>query len=60
MPRPTSPTQFDEPSPRGDEHLLRGDLRALIAVGLVEERDEPQGRVYALTDLGRHTPEFGA
>ena len=59
MPRPTSPTLSDDPSPRGDEHLLRRDLIALIAVGLVEARDEPQGRVYALTDLGRHTPEFG-
>jgi hypothetical protein len=60
MPRPSSPTLSEDPSPRGEEHLLRGDLTALIAVGLVEERDEPQGRVYALTDLGRHTPEFGA
>ena len=60
MPRPSSPTLSEDPSPRGEEHLLRGDLSALIAVGLVEERDEPQGRVYALTDLGRHTPEFGA
>ena len=59
MPRPSSPTLSEDPSPRGEEHLLRGDLTALIAVGLVEERDEPQGRVYALTDLGRHTPEFG-
>jgi hypothetical protein len=59
MPRPSSPTLSEDPSPRGEEHLLRGDLSALIAVGLVEERDEPQGRVYALTDLGRHTPEFG-
>ena len=57
MPRPTSPTLSDD-SPRGDEHLLRGDLRALVALGLVEEREEPQGLVYALTDLGRHTPEF--
>ncbi len=24
-----------------------------------QERREPQGVVYALTDLGRHTPEFG-
>ncbi len=60
MPRPTSPISSNDPSPRADEHLLRGDLSVLIAVGLVEERDEPQGRVYALTDLGRHTPEFGA
>ena len=55
MPRPTSPN----PSPRVDEHLLSDDLSALIALGLVEERIEPQGPVYALTDLGRHTPEFG-
>ena len=55
MPRPTSPN----PSPRGEEHLLSDDLSALIALGLVEERIEPQGPVYALTELGRHTPEFG-
>ena len=55
MPRPTSPN----PSPRGEEHLLSDDLSVLIALGLVEERIEPQGPVYALTDLGRHTPEFG-
>jgi hypothetical protein len=55
MPRPTSPN----PSPRGEEHLLSSDLSVLIALGLVEERIEPQGPVYALTDLGRHTPEFG-
>ena len=56
MPRPTSP----HPSPRADEHLLSEDLSTLVSLGLVEEREEPQGLVYALTDLGRHTPEFGA
>jgi hypothetical protein len=59
MSRSTSPTLSDDPSPRGEEHLLRGDLTALVALGLVEERQEPQGAVYALTDLGRRTPEFG-
>ncbi len=59
MPRPTSPTLSEDPSPRGEEHLLRGDLSALVALGLVEERVEPQGLVYALTELGRDTPEFG-
>ena len=54
MPSQTSP----DPSPRGAETLLHGDLRALVAFGLVEEREEPEGVVYALTDLGRHTPEF--
>jgi hypothetical protein len=56
---PTSPALSEDPSPLDDEHLLRRDLRALIAVGLVEEREEPQGLVYALTALGRHTPQFG-
>ncbi|MBE2316601.1 hypothetical protein DVA67_011485 [Solirubrobacter sp. CPCC 204708] len=60
MPRPTSAPLSDGPSPDEDETLLRGDLHALVAVGLVEVREEPQGLVYALTDLGRHTPEFGA
>ena len=55
MPRPTSPNA----SPRGEEPLLSDDLSTLVSLGLVEVRDEPQGRVYALTDLGRHTPEFG-
>ncbi len=59
MPRSLSLTLSDDPSPRGEEHLLEGDLTALVALGLVEERREPQGVVYALTDLGRHTPEFG-
>ena len=56
MPRPMSPN----PSPPGEEHLLSDDLSTLVSLGLVEEREEPQGLVYALTDLGRHTPEFGA
>ena len=55
MPRPMSPN----PSPRGEEHLLSDDLSTLVSLGLVEEREESQGLVYALTDLGRHTPEFG-
>ena len=58
MSRSTSPTLSDDSSPRRDETLLR-DLRALIALGLVEQREEPQGTVFALTPLGRHTPEFG-
>ena len=55
MSRPTS----TNPSPLSEDHLLREDLSTLVALGLVEERLEPQGPVYALTDLGRHTPEFG-
>ncbi|RKQ86924.1 hypothetical protein C8N24_4941 [Solirubrobacter pauli] len=49
----------DDPSPRRDETLLMLDLSRLIALGLVEKREEPQGVVFALTPLGRHTPEFG-
>ena len=48
----------DDPSPRRDETLLLLDLSRLIALGLVEQREEPQGVVFALTPLGRHTPEF--
>jgi len=59
MSRPLSPTLFDDGSPRGDEYLLLDDLGTLVALGLLEERDEPQGTVYALTDLGRDLPEFG-
>ena len=48
----------DDPSPRRVETLLLLDLSRLIALGLVEQREEPQGVVFALTPLGRHTPEF--
>ena len=53
---PDVPQPFDA---RGEEHLLLDDLSTLVALGLVEERDRPEGPVYALTELGRHTPEFG-
>ncbi len=33
------------------------DLATLVAVGLLEP--SPDGHEYALTDLGRETPEFG-
>jgi hypothetical protein len=59
MSRPTPPTLFDDPSPRDDESLLLDDLDTLVALGLVEERPSPDGPIYALTDLGRDTPEFG-
>jgi hypothetical protein len=55
-----SPTLFDAASPRGDELLLLDDLSALVALGLLEERPSPDGPAYALTDLGRETPEFGS
>ena len=53
-------TLFDDPSPRGDDALLLDDLGTLVALGLVEEIPSPEGPVYALTDLGAQTPEFGA
>ena len=53
----SSPPLFDDPSPHRSEPLL-ADLIALMEVGLVEQREEPQGTVFALTPLGRHTPEF--
>ena len=52
-------TLFDDASPNGDEYLLLDDLVTLVALGLLEERPSPAGPTYALTDLGRHTPEFG-
>ena len=58
MSRSTSPPLSDDPSPRRGETLLQLDLSRLIALGLVEQREEPQGLVFALTPLGRHTPEF--
>ena len=56
--RPTSPTLFDDPSPPDEEFLLE-DLVALVALGLLEERDSSEGTVFALTELGLHTPAFG-
>lgn len=51
---------FYDPSPRGDDALLLDDLDTLVGLGLVEEVPSPDGPVYALTDLGLQTPEFGA
>ena len=51
---------FYDPSPRGDDALLLDDLDTLVALGLLEEVPSPQGPVYALTELGAETPEFGA
>ena len=56
MSRPA--TLFDDPSPEED-FILLDDLSALVAHGLLEERPSPAGPVYALTDLGKDTPEFG-
>ncbi len=50
---------FYDPSPRGDDALLLDDLDTLVARGLVQEVPSPDGPVYALTDLGSQTPEFG-
>ena len=50
---------FYDPSPRGDDALLLDDLETLGALGLVQEAPSPDGPVYALTDLGAQTPEFG-
>jgi hypothetical protein len=44
-------------SPLQDASLLE-DLVALVALGLLEQRTSPDGMVFALTDLGEHTPEF--
>ena len=35
---------------------LLDDLVALVALGLLEERSSPEGKVFALTELGRRTP----
>jgi hypothetical protein len=51
---------FDAPSLEADESLLLDDLDALVTLGLLEERPSPDGPVYALTALGRRTPEFDA
>ena len=51
-------TLFDDASPTGDEVLLLDDLGTLVELGLLEERPSPDGPLYALTDLGRETPEF--
>ena len=57
MSRPAS--LFDEPSPEDGDFLLLDDLTTLVALGLLEEHPSPAGPVYALTDLGQDTPEFG-
>jgi hypothetical protein len=51
---------FDHRSPSGEESLLLHDLVALVSLGLLEEHPSPDGPVFALTELGRETPEFGA
>jgi hypothetical protein len=53
-------TLFDDPSPLGDDALLLEDLDTLVALGLVHEVPSPNGPVYALTEFGAETPEFGA
>ena len=58
MSRPLSPTLFDDRSPE-DEFLLLDDLTALVTLGLLEARPSSAGPVFALTDLGQDTPEFG-
>ena len=58
MSRPLSPTLFDDSSPEDEDFLLLDDLTALVSHGLLEERPSPDGPVYALTGLGRDTPEF--
>ena len=55
---PSTP-RLDTSSPRAEEVLLLDDLGTLVALGLLEEQPTPDGPVYALTDLGRSTPEFG-
>jgi hypothetical protein len=42
-------------SPAEDPSLL-DDLVALVALGLLEQRSSPEGTVFALTEVGRHTP----
>lgn len=50
-------TLFDDISLPREEALLLDDLGTLVALGLLEERPSPQGPVYALTELGRATPD---
>jgi hypothetical protein len=53
---PPPPRLFEAlDSPPPDASLLE-DLVALVALGLLEERRSPEGMVFALTELGRHTP----
>ena len=53
-------TLFDDSSRPGAEALLLDDLVTLVALGLLEERPSPDGPLYALTELGNVTPEFGS
>jgi len=55
--RKRSPAVSDD-SPQDEDLLLLDDLTTLVTYGLLEERPSPAGPVYALTSLGRHTPEF--
>jgi hypothetical protein len=43
-------------SPQEDPSLL-DDLVALVALGLLEQRSSPEGMVFALTEIGRGTPD---
>jgi hypothetical protein len=52
--RPESaPSLFDAIAAPPEDAELLGDLLALVALGLLEERPSPDGPVYALTDLGK-------
>ena len=57
--RPLSRRLFDDRSPDDEDFLLLDDLTVLVGAGLLEERPSPSGPVFALTPLGRDTPEFG-
>jgi hypothetical protein len=56
--RPAEPSRSDSRSPVDDASLL-DDLVTLVALGLLEEPATPEGTVFALTELGDHTPAFG-
>ena len=56
--RPHAPSLFDAlDSPSVDPSLL-DDLVALVALGLLEQRNSPAGMVFALTELGLRTPPW--
>jgi hypothetical protein len=59
MSRPLARRLFFDRSPDDEVFLLLDDLSALVGAGLLEEQPTPGGPVYALTPLGRDTPEFG-
>ena len=56
--RPPAPNPFDALDSSSVDPSLLDDLVALVALGLLEQRNSPAGMVFALTELGLRTPAW--